>query len=224
MGRPPGSGGVPTSAALPLLDNGLALPASRRLASAGTALGTRPMLLLGQAPSLLSGEEMTAQRSQVGCCVIRRPACCPIGSFHPFHYAMARAFRNVALLTKLLAMTPKPNHRAVPCAAVIATAPQTVPSFDHTDPAFAPDAPALASAKPSLSFVCASCRRLPSWSGQDHASDAAPHGGVFILRRGKAAIARRDVRWAIEQGDVPIQRRGPQRHVRRTPVVDTHRR
>ena len=28
----------------------LALPASRRLASAGTARGTRPMLLLGQAP------------------------------------------------------------------------------------------------------------------------------------------------------------------------------
>src|SRR5215211_6450463 len=27
-----------------------ALPSSRRLASAGTALGTRPMLLLGQAP------------------------------------------------------------------------------------------------------------------------------------------------------------------------------
>ena len=50
--RPKGSSGAWTSAALALLDNAITLPASRRLASAHAALGTRHILILGQAPSL----------------------------------------------------------------------------------------------------------------------------------------------------------------------------
>jgi hypothetical protein len=48
--RPMGSGGAWASAALALLDDVPASPASRRLASAHAALGTRHILILGQAP------------------------------------------------------------------------------------------------------------------------------------------------------------------------------
>ena len=47
---PKGSGGAWASASLAILDNVPALPASRRLASAHAALGTRHILILGQAP------------------------------------------------------------------------------------------------------------------------------------------------------------------------------
>ncbi len=49
--RPSGSGFARASAALPLLDDVTASPASRRLASARAKPGTRPFLILGQAPS-----------------------------------------------------------------------------------------------------------------------------------------------------------------------------
>lgn len=51
---------------------------------------------------------------------MRRPACRPIVSFRPFGYAVARAFKNVALLTRLFAMTPSPReiaHAATPRGA-----------------------------------------------------------------------------------------------------------
>ena len=50
--RSSGSGLARASAALPLLDDVPASPASRRLASALATPGTRPLLILGQAPSL----------------------------------------------------------------------------------------------------------------------------------------------------------------------------
>ena len=56
---PKGSGGAWASAALALLDNAPALPASRRLASAHAALETRHILILRQAPSLLNLEEFS---------------------------------------------------------------------------------------------------------------------------------------------------------------------
>ena len=49
---PSGSGCARASASLPLLDDVPASPASRRLASARAQPGTRPLLMLGQAPSL----------------------------------------------------------------------------------------------------------------------------------------------------------------------------
>ncbi len=51
--RPSGSGFAWASAALPLLDDVPASPASRRLASAHAKPGTRPLLILGQAPKRL---------------------------------------------------------------------------------------------------------------------------------------------------------------------------
>ena len=50
---PLSSGGAWASAALALLDDGPASPASRRLASAHAALGTRHILILGQAPRIM---------------------------------------------------------------------------------------------------------------------------------------------------------------------------
>jgi hypothetical protein len=52
--RPSGSGGARTSAALALLDDVTPSPASRRLASAPAPPGTRPLLILGRAPSVHS--------------------------------------------------------------------------------------------------------------------------------------------------------------------------
>ena len=67
---------------------------------------------LSHPTSLLSGEEMTAQRavlSQSGGRLAAR-------SFHftDFSYAVARAFKNVAVFTRLFAMTPSPTHRCIP--------------------------------------------------------------------------------------------------------------
>jgi hypothetical protein len=50
--QPPcGQGGAGASAALALLHDVTTSPASRRLASAPATPGTRPLLILGQAPS-----------------------------------------------------------------------------------------------------------------------------------------------------------------------------
>jgi hypothetical protein len=54
--RPKGSGGAWASAALELLDDATASPASRCLASARAALGMRHILILGQDPRIRYGE------------------------------------------------------------------------------------------------------------------------------------------------------------------------
>ena len=62
---------------------------------------------------LLSGEEMTAHES------FSAHSAVGLLSDHfirSFLYAVARAFKKVAVLTKLLAMTPSPTQRAVPSA------------------------------------------------------------------------------------------------------------
>jgi hypothetical protein len=60
--RPKGSGGAWASSSLPLLDNGPALPASRRLESAHAALGTRHILILGHAPRSFAQKGQNANR------------------------------------------------------------------------------------------------------------------------------------------------------------------
>jgi hypothetical protein len=67
--------------------------------------------------SLLSGEEMTAQRLSLPHLSGRRA----VQSIHsPLStcvlYVVARAFTKVAVLIRLLAITPSPTHRAVPSA------------------------------------------------------------------------------------------------------------
>jgi len=47
---------------------------------------------------------------------MQRPACYPIVSFDRLLYAVARAFKKFAVLTRLSAMTASPTHRDVPSA------------------------------------------------------------------------------------------------------------
>ena len=100
---------------------------------------------------------------------------------------------------------PDPASDAV--RAMVATASQAMPTFEHTDAAFAPDAPALAAAEPALSFMRASRRRFAPGRGKITRRTPRVSGRVFILGRGKAAIARGKIRRAAEDRDVPIERR-----------------
>jgi hypothetical protein len=59
--RPTGSGGAWASAALALLDDVPTSPASRRLESAHAALGTRHILILGQAPGATRGSNQNIE-------------------------------------------------------------------------------------------------------------------------------------------------------------------
>jgi hypothetical protein len=63
--RPSGSGFARASAALPLLDDGTASPASRRLASACAKPGTRPLLILGQVPRFCAGKSIKRRQYRV---------------------------------------------------------------------------------------------------------------------------------------------------------------
>ena len=62
--------------------------------------------------SLLSGEEMTAQRADLS----RSRGRVDDRSFHftDSRYAVARALEKVAVLTRLFAMTPNPTQRCIP--------------------------------------------------------------------------------------------------------------
>ena len=66
--------------------------------------------------------------------------------------------------------------------AMVATAAQAVATFEHTDAAFASDAPALAAAKPVLTLIGAPRGGLGAATRQDHASDPAVGGGLFVGR------------------------------------------
>src|SRR3989442_2186467 len=61
--------------------------------------------------------------------------------------------------------------------AMVATAAQAMATFEHTDAAFAPDAPALAAAEPVLALIGTPRGRLGAATRQDHASDTAVGGG-----------------------------------------------
>ena len=117
---------------------------------------------------------------------------------------------------------PDPSVHAVD--AMVATATQAVTTFEHTDATFAPDAPALAAAEPVLPLIGTPRRRLGAATRQDHASNTASGGGLFVGRRAEAAIARGQIRRAGEDRLVAIQRGGPQRHVGRAFRVDVVRR
>jgi hypothetical protein len=64
-------------------------------------------------PRLLSGEKMTVRKPSFSSSS-SRPASDRF--IPPVFYAMARAFKNVAVLIRLFAMTPRPTQRAVPSA------------------------------------------------------------------------------------------------------------
>src|SRR5687767_14918748 len=93
-------------------------------------------------------------------------------------------------------------------------------SFQHADPSFAADPPPLAPTKPPLPLVRAPRRRFATRSGQDDAPDTARDGRVFVLGGAEAAITCGQIRWSAKHRDVAIERRGPQRHVRRPRRMD----
>ena len=88
---------------------------------------------------------------------------------------------------------------------MVATAPQAMSSFEHTDAAFASDAPALAAAEPALTLIGAPRRRLGAATRQDHASDTAVNRRLFVAGRAEAAIASGQIRRAAEDRLMPIQ-------------------
>ena len=108
--------------------------------------------------------------------------------------------------------------------AMVATTVETMTALEHTDPAFAADAPPLSATEPALAFVGASRGRFRATTRQHHAADTAIRRGLFVGRRAEAAIGGRQIRGAPEDGLVAIQRGGPQRDVGRAFRVDVVRR
>src|SRR5438874_1672724 len=110
---------------------------------------------------------------------------------------------------------PDPTMHAVD--AMVATTTQAVTTFEHTDAPFAPDAPALPAAEPALTFMGTPRRRLGAGPRQDHTSYAAVNRRLFIASRAETTVACGQIRRAAEDRLMPIQRRGPQRGVGRSP-------
>src|SRR4051812_7566519 len=106
---------------------------------------------------------------------------------------------------------------------MVTTAVESMSAFQHTDPAFAADAPPLSPTEPALMFVRAPRRRFRTTTRQHHSADTAIRRGLFVGRRAEAAIAGRKIRGASEDGLVAIQRGGPQRDVGWTFRVDVVR-
>ncbi len=84
-----------------------------------------------------------------------------------------------------------PSGHAV--GAMIATPPESMPTFDHADAAFAADAPPLAAPKPRLPFIRTPRVRLRAAAWQHHASYPSVRGRVFIPRGAEAPIPGRQV-------------------------------
>src|SRR5258708_4295497 len=78
--------------------------------------------------------------------------------------------------------------------AMVATAAQTMTTFEHTDATFAPDAPALPATEPALTFMGAPRRRFGAGPRQDHASHAAVHRRLFVAGRAEPPVARGQIR------------------------------
>jgi hypothetical protein len=73
---------------------------------------------------------------------------------------------------------------------MVATAVESVPSFQDADPSFGADAPSLASAEPALAFVRAPRGRLRA-TPWEH--DAADRRSLFVGRGAEPAIAGGEV-------------------------------
>jgi hypothetical protein len=95
---------------------------------------------------------------------------------------LAPAIEKVAVLTKLFAMTPRPNPAIHPIEAMIGRAVESMSSFQNADAAFAADAPPLPATKPSLALKGPSRRRFRSAPGQDEASNVENDRRLFVAR------------------------------------------
>src|SRR2546425_4150206 len=106
--------------------------------------------------------------------------------------------------------------------AMVATAVESMAAFEHADPAFTADAPALPAAEPTLTLERPARGRLRPATRQDHATDTTVRRRLFIGRGAETAIARGEVRCAAEDRLMSIQRHRPQGDIGRSlrvPVV-----
>src|SRR5438270_6184636 len=105
---------------------------------------------------------------------------------------------------------------------MVATAVESVSTFEHTNTAFTANAPSLPATEPALPFIRASRGRLRTSPRQDHPSDATVDRGLFITSGCESAVTGGQVRRVAEDGLMAIQRGRPQRDVgwsRRVHVV-----
>src|SRR5688572_17024645 len=103
---------------------------------------------------------------------------------------------------------------------MVATAIESMTSFQNANAAFRSDAPSLSSTEPALAFV-----RTPRWrfraaTRQHNAANAAGRRGLFVGRGAEAAIAGGQIWRTAEDRPMAIQRRGPQRDIGRSLCVD----
>jgi hypothetical protein len=72
--------------------------------------------------------------------------------------------------------------------AMLAAAGESMAAFEHTDPAFTADTPALSPSEPALAFVRAPRGRFRATTRQHHPADTAIGRRPFVGRRAEAAI------------------------------------
>src|SRR5258708_32339710 len=102
---------------------------------------------------------------------------------------------------------------------MIATAAETMATFEHTDAAFAADAPTLAATKPALPLIRASRWCLSSGSRQHDTTDATSERPVFVCGGRKAPPGGADIWGPRKKPERPGPGRGPPRRARRARVA-----
>src|SRR2546422_6506072 len=102
---------------------------------------------------------------------------------------------------------PQPDPPLHPTEASVATPSKSVTAFECADASFAAGAPAQSGARRARA-------PLPRLARQDDVPDTAILRGALIAPGREAAVGDRQLRGVIEQRDVPIQARRPERAVR----------
>ena len=99
---------------------------------------------------------------------------------------------------------PEANPAVHAVFSMVTTAVESMSAFQHTDPAFAADAPPLSPTEPALALVRAPRGRLRATMRQHDSADVAVHRGPFVRRRAEAAIAGREIWCASKDRLVPM--------------------
>src|SRR4030095_11639150 len=102
---------------------------------------------------------------------------------------------------------PQSDRPLHPTGASVATPSKSVTAFECADASFAAGAPAQSCARRART-------RRPRLARQDNAADTAILPGALIAPGRETAVGDRQSRGVIEQRDVPIQARRPERAVR----------
>src|SRR2546426_76311 len=105
---------------------------------------------------------------------------------------------------------PQPDPPLHPTEASVATPSKSVTAFECADASFAAGAPAQSGARRARA-------PLPRLARQDDVPDTAILRGALIAPGREAAVGDRQLRGVIEQRDVPIQARRPERAGASTP-------